>query len=324
MNIKYILRRMKNSAKIIAASWGDALDYCKFNYSAANTRESLEAEILRQTHVIEKGMSLESPRKGFGQEKIKVLLLLINEYINKMYVTDSSVPFQNAICVLKEYVKLQKKLEYYNPEIEDNLKKLNQYVTMNLNCGITEIVLDELNTKIHSEYSDFIESRHSCRQFSTRKISLETIRKCIELAQKSPSACNRQPVKVYMSEKSEINRYLEEYIAGNKGFADQCDKYLIITSDMSAYHHDYERNQLYLDAGIFTYGLIQALHYFGIASCILQNGEFKKKDMEIREKLKIVPNNEKIVAFIAVGYYKDKFNVAQSQRKIIDDVLKII
>lgn len=65
-------------------------------------------------------------------------------------------------------------------------------------------------------------------------------------------------------------------IAGNTGFDGEVQNYIVVTSDMSAFYDPFERNQVYVDGGIFTMALVEALHYYGIASCILQNGEYKE------------------------------------------------
>lgn len=67
--------------------------------------------------------------------------------------------------------------------------------------------------------------------------------------------------------------------------------------------------------------LVQALHYYGVASCILQNGETPEKNTQFKQICDNIPENEKIALFIAIGYYKDEFNYAVSKRKNINDVL---
>lgn len=67
--------------------------------------------------------------------------------------------------------------------------------------------------------------------------------------------------------------------------------------------------------------LVEALHYYGIASCILQNGEYKEKNHKFKAICGNIPENEKIILFIAIGYYKDKFTYATSHRKNLKDIL---
>ena len=96
---------------------------------------------------------------------------------------------------------------------------------------------------------------------------------------KAPSACNRQSCKVYFYKDKNVNEELGIIIAGNTGFDWEVQKYIVVTSDISAFYDPFERNQVYVDGGIFTMALVEALHYYGIASCILQNGEYKERNL---------------------------------------------
>ena len=57
---------------------------CRHNASV-NTEASMKKMqyiLLREAHVIEKGMSMRNPRKGFGQEKISALFDMMDEYLS--------------------------------------------------------------------------------------------------------------------------------------------------------------------------------------------------------------------------------------------------
>lgn len=40
----------------------------------------MQYTLLRENHVIEKGMSMRNPRKGFGQQKVLILLDRLQKY----------------------------------------------------------------------------------------------------------------------------------------------------------------------------------------------------------------------------------------------------
>ena len=117
-------------------------------------------------------------------------------------------------------------------------------------------------------------SRHSMRQFESKSINIEDVEKAIKIAQKAPTACNRQASKVYLYKDKATNDALGELIAGNTGFQQEVPNYLVVTADVSAFYDTFERNQVYVEAGLFSMALVEALHYYGIGSCILQNGEY--------------------------------------------------
>lgn len=69
--------------KLWKAYHSDYEEYNHWQYHNPNvkTQNALEAKILRQTHVIEKGMSLSHPREKFGVQKALELLDFIDEFV---------------------------------------------------------------------------------------------------------------------------------------------------------------------------------------------------------------------------------------------------
>ena len=83
----------------------DYEEYNHWQYHNPNvkTQNALEAKILRQTHVIEKGMSLSHPREKFGVQKALELLDFIDEFVECGYDIKDSVPVLNALGVCRNY-----------------------------------------------------------------------------------------------------------------------------------------------------------------------------------------------------------------------------
>ena len=158
------------------------------------------------------------------------------------------------------------------------------------------------------------------RQFDSKALNTEDVKKAIKIAQKAPTACNRQASKVYLYTDKLTNDALGELIAGNTGFQQEIQNYLVVTADVSAFYDTFERNQVYVEGGLFSMALVEALHYYGIGSCILQNGEYYNKNKKIKKICKNIPENERIILFVAIGYYKNEFSYAVSLRKNVEDV----
>ena len=325
-HIKNIKRNVANKLSIVFAYRNDCCEYMRWQYNnpKLKTKNSLEARILRQTHVIEKGMSLSHPREKFGVGKVGALLDYIAEFDKQGFAIDKSIPVRNALGVIDAYLQFHKEHGFVPSEIVKKYEIFKSYAPEeNDSFGIKSIALEELQKKIHAGFPEFFCSRHSVRQFVDKSVSCEDIRKAVNLAMHAPSACNRQSVKVYFYSDKKINSALGNLIAGNTGFEKEVSHYLVLTSDISAFYDAFERNQMYVDGGIFCMALIEALHYFGIASCVLQNGEYKSRNLEFKEICGNIPANEKIICFIAIGYYKDDVVYATSHRKALEDVLVI-
>ena len=111
--IKSHIKRLKDQFSMISEFFHDYRDYERWNYNnpRVKTLGAQESKILRQTHIVEKGLSLSNPRKGFGQPKIDTLFSMLDKYISLGFDT-SNIPFQNAIFVLNEYVRIQSAMGY--------------------------------------------------------------------------------------------------------------------------------------------------------------------------------------------------------------------
>ena len=322
--IKSFIKVRLDRTRMFSEFYHDYKHYKRWNYNnpKVKTKAAQESKILRQTHMIEKGMSLSNPRKGFGQAKIATLFEMLDRYIELGFPTDG-MPFQNAIIALNEYVIMQKNLGYENASLNKRLAEYQKYLEIENPAGIIHDTKSNIMDQVHKTYPEFFNSRHSMRQFRPEKVETEDIKKAVRLAQKAPTACNRQASRVYLYSDEQVNHALGELIAGNTGFDDEVKNYLVVTADVSAFYDSFERNQIYVEAGIFTMALVEALHYYGIGSCVLQNGEYFKKNKEFKNICKNIPENERIILFVAVGYYKDNFTYAASMRKKVDDILII-
>lgn len=325
LQVKRKIKLFWDRIRMFGEFFCDYIEYSRWNYNSRkiSTQNAYEAKILRQAHIIEKGLSLSKPRKGFGQSKIFELFSMMDEYIALGFSVET-ISFKNAVYVLRAYISFQDNIGYQNEKINTKLSSYFSYIDIEeLGAGITYTTREKMELCKDKSFPVFFTSRHSIRQFDDKKVSLDDIKKAVEIAKKAPSACNRQASKVYFYESPDINKQIGQLIAGNKGFEDEVKNYLVLTADISAFYDTFERNQLYIEAGMMAMALIEALHYYGIASCILQNGEYHKKNRKFKKICKNIPENEKIVLFIAIGYYKEKFSYAVSLRKPTEEVLII-
>ena len=322
-HLKEIKRKHDHLKQIKNEYLHDCDEYQNWEYHNPDlhTQNSLGAKIFRQTHVLEKGMSVGKPKEKFGVQKAMELMDMIKEYEGYGYKVEESSAVLNALGVLNSYLKFHAERGYVPDKLEARFEPYRKYIVDDDTYGIHVIRLDELKKQAHGEFPEFIASRHSVRQYDSRNIDTHDVEKAVALAMHAPSACNRQSCKVYFYTDVETNEELGNLIAGNTGFDHDVKNYLIVTSDLSAFYDAFERNQVYVDGGIFTMALIEALHYYGIASCVLQNGEFKERNAEFKRICVNIPENEKIILFIAIGYYKEEFTYAASHRKKLDEVL---
>ena len=66
--------------------------------------EKMQYTLLRENHVIEKGMSMRNPRKGFGQKKVANLLQRLQKYF-ELYSDRDKEFLKYPLSTIKQYIE---------------------------------------------------------------------------------------------------------------------------------------------------------------------------------------------------------------------------
>jgi nitroreductase len=282
--------------------------------------EEIESDIFFLSHAIEKGLSLDKRRIGFGKEKSRTLINLLNKYMERGFPKDSTC-FKNAVAALAEYQQFQK--ENGVNDIQYVEKFLSSVEVSEPSVGGTlTISRSKLMEEANGDFLSLSKCRHSIRSFSEKPVELELIKKAIELAQSSPSVCNRQATRIHVLVCRKLIERVLSIQGGATGFDESIDKLIIVTSCLRAFRGSIERNQAFVDGGMYSMNLLFALHYLGLGACSLNWDKSKKQDLKLRSLLGI-PDDENVILMIAIGNLKEEFRVAVSLRKPLEDVLTI-
>ena len=309
----------------------------EFKAGAKKTAEDQEVDfksrMLLQVHRIEKGLGLEDCEPGHSIAVAEDLIFRMKKYINNGYNIEDYA-FKETFAVLDAYINYQRKygdqdwaplkgLERgYNDIVEYIGTEIAQSILDSFCAGSYEVSLDELNDGRNIDFKRLVSSRHSMRMFSNKEISIDYIEQIIQIANKAPSACNRQPAKVYfVKDKDKVNS-VDFLITGNHGFEGKIPYYAILTEDR-AYFTGEEEFQWYINGGIYLSYLTLAMHSMGIGSCIMQWKAFHKNEQELKQILGI-SSREAIIAIVGCGYYRENTRVICAQRKSIEETLFMI
>ena len=297
-------------------------NFFRKNYSySKKTLNKSKYNILLIVHSLEKGMCNEKPRQ-FGKEKVNELMQLLNELTAE---NNDDYTFAIGINALRSYCRFYKEHNWTNTQEYINcLNFIKKYEKVKeLSVGEYKITKKEIQENIDIDYNKFISSRHSVRNFKNIPLKKTDINKAIDIARKSPSACNRQMVKVYNITTPEYKEYVIKKGQGFSGFNLNGINIFIITFDINANYFVGERNQGWFNAGLFSMNLVNGLHSLGIGSCFIQFGNTFTEEQEIKSKLNI-SESERIAVILATGYYDDTSIIPYSTRKEIKDIYKEI
>ena len=110
------------------------------------------------------------------------------------------------------------------------------------------------------------------------------------------------------------------YQNGNRGFGDKASHVLIVTSDLHHFTSAGERNQCWIDGGMFAMSLVYALHSLGLGTCCLNWSVECDQDRALKNNT-LISESEAVIMMIAVGVIPEKLNVAVSPRKPLAEVI---
>lgn len=284
----------------------------------------LQAKLLFYYHKIEKGLCMPGQRRFFGIEIIPQVIRLLTVW-EANGNSKNDLIYIGAINSLRSYKKKfisQKKIAS-NPEtlkIVSNFLDLRETTPSTAPTPITITKTQIESTIAFDDFKKLCVMRRSARNFDSTKVPRELIEQAISLAQLSPSACNRQPCKVYTIENGDLKKKLLSYQNGNAGFGHLAPIIFVVTSNSNHFFGAIERNQPYVDGGLFSMSLLLALQTQGIVSCCLNWCVTPSADSAIHALLSI-PNSERIIMFIAAGFPVDTTTVPKSHRKATSSAL---
>ena len=274
-------------------------------------KAAARAEIVMGYHVLEKGLTMPRRRLGFGKGAVVHLVNLIQSF-EKRFGNDPQV--RHAVGVLRAYRELHR-------ESPDPMPRLDAFLAAHEDVPAAtqpHVRREEFFAAKDAPFPAFAASRHVVRHFAGT-VSRETVEEAVSLALTAPSACNRQHARVHVIDDPALRDRLFAVQGGTRGFGADADKVIVVTADLSAVRWAWERHDCYVNGGIFVMNLCYALHYLGVAHCILHWSVSPKVDREAHRFLGI-PANEAIVQVLACGMPPEEFDIASSPRLSVSDV----
>lgn len=307
---KFKLLRMGGA--LIGDHLYDLRRYLRWSHGTDTDRTEAQARhaIYKAYHGVEKGLSLQEPRPGFGRDKITVLTGKLDTYAQAQ---GSTLPA--AVSALHAY-------QDFNAQHGIDNAPLAQFLQGQDNDGqggTHQVTAEEIRTAGAGGGADFFRSRHSVRQYSDVPVDLELITEAVDRARKTPTVCNRQGPRVHVFENAQEAL---DWQPGNRGFGHLASRALVVTADLQAFSGAGERNQPFIDGGMFAMSLLYTLHSLGLGACPLAWSMPRGNDREMRKALKI-PDSEVVIMMISVGHLPDTLEVARSHRFALEHFLHL-
>lgn len=261
---------------------------------------ALEAQLTKDYHRVEKGLSLPAPKRPFGSAVRTRLELLLPQALER----SPELPFvayaQDALVALDGW---------------------------NAGGGVDPVVSQgdvDLDPGLSAtEIERFFTTRRSVRNFDpSQPVDAEVLRAAATLALQTPSVCNRQAGRLHVFTRPDEVRQILALQNGNAGFRELVPVVAIVAVDSRLFTGTHERNQRWVDGGLFAMSFAWALHGLGLGSCMLNWSVNNSRSNQLR-KLAALPSHEDVIVLMAIGHRAHDCKVARSARRGLDEVLDL-
>lgn len=288
---------------------------------AHGTKENLAAKITERYHTIEKGLSLPNPRPAFGASVISVLINLVESYVSRF--GQDSVTASGA-GALSDYLAFNLAEGVPLGAIPESARivRLLEQVTASTpgTSGRLKITRQQILDAVAPVGLEFFTSRHSTRVFDPAPVTPAEIDYALLAARSAPAVCNREfSAAAFWTDRARIQEILQVQ-GGARGFGDQIPALAMVTISLRTYWSEAERNQGWIDGGLFAMNLILGLHAQGLGTVPLNWSKGPTIDRTMRSLVQL-PDDRSIVMFIGFGHLAESYTVAASPRRAPSDFI---
>ncbi len=283
--------------------------------------EQIVSRIMYNVHSLEKGLSRNRDmRLGFGRERLAHLNDALVVFRMKGF-DRSSFAYVQGVSVIQRYKELHAKEQFdvgFLAEIIDE-EFLSPAETFSM-AGTKVVQRSDKQRNAEKNFYELSQGRSSVREFSGQPIDHAKIENALRNAAKTPSVCNRQGWKVYWVEDKELARKVLKHQRGF-GYPQMPEVLLVIAVSNNTFLSPVERNEAFVDGGLFAMSVMYGLEHEGLAAVPL-NAMMYYKDQKAVRALLDVDDSEMIVMFMAVGDFLDESVVPISDRKTMIEFVK--
>lgn len=262
-----------------------------------------------EAHTIEKGLALPMPRPHFGRDKIAALLDLNETWQPPAGDLSRSM----LVGALRDYRQAFAGIPAPDASLAG---RIDGFVARHDACAATGGVRHALtHPGENAAAAAFLDSRFSARDFGPAPLTDAEIESVARLAQRAPSQCNRQSARLHVYRNPTRIAALLALQGGAQGFAEGVPTLFLVTSEITAWGGPQQRNQPYVDGGLYAMMLMLALDARGFLSCPLNLAVTNQTERRIK-RAGSVPAAERLVVMIAAGSPPDHpIRAARSPRQ---------
>ena len=214
----------------------------------------LSHKTIIEAHTIEKGLTLPQPKPHFGREKIAALMDMNSDWAPP----EGELSRSMLVGALREY-----QISFANVPAPDEAlaQRIDGFLAIHRDTLAEGGVRHGMERQCQENAAaiQFLEGRFSAREFGQRALTDAEIDGIVRLAQRAPSQCNRQSSRLHVYRNPTKIRELIGLQGGGRGFAESVPTLFIVTSEITGWAGPTQRNQPYMDGGLFAMMLMLGL-----------------------------------------------------------------
>lgn len=281
----------------------------------------LETQLLFYSHQIEKGLNHSNFRPGFGKRPLGMLSSILQLYSKKGY-NPNSFEIKVTYSVLLAYKNKHSDNGLELPAYYSSIYKKYQHEIDRADPLFGGIETANNDSDYTKSYRNVLEHRTSIREFKDEPVDIAKVNEALSIAMSAPSVCNRQSQQVRVITNAALIHKALRIQGGWNGYKEP-PALILITSHLSSFINTVERNEPYVDGGIFSMALLGALEEENLAACPL-NAMFSDEQERGMRKVLSVPDEEVMVMFIALGNKPESILHPLSKRRDFSSVTKYL
>ena len=292
-----MFRVLKNFFLVLYYSFRDFLRFTQRSGVLFINEKKIEGHIIAVNHTIEKGLAMPDQKTPFSIDRVEYLIFLLKKF-GSFAGKDNNLSkiMDISVKILKDWSQLHHTTK--DVKIQKLIEEISRLSTSYEKETIINFGLIKEAYLPNETFSKMASRRRSIRNYDETIISENIIDDACKVASFSPSVCNRNLGGFELIKGNTNIKKALDLQGGNRGYDHKVFNLGYIFFKINRLYDPEERNQGFIDAGLFAMTLTYALLSKGIGSVMLNWAQSPSTDLKFRRLLKI-PKDREIVSLLA-------------------------
>lgn len=290
-------------------------------YRNLKKKRSSHVELRRNTHMLEKGITMRPRRpqfaKGYIVETLEFYEQAIKQYCGQKDSLDVG-ELEWSHNVLAEYFAIVKEGDAAIDEARTRFVATKKDFDPNVEGMVPfERAVGEKSDVSYDDILKLAKQRRSVRWYQDKKVPRKLIDKALLVGRQSPTACNRLPYEFRVFDDPEMVKKVSGIPFGAAGYSHQIPTVIVVTGKLSSYFSPRDRHIVYVDASLASMSFMLALETLGLSSSVINWPDFEPLEHKMQKTLHLEAD-ERVIMLISVGYADPKGMIPYSQKKDLE------